>query len=181
MGLPRLPDETEAAHAARNEDERLHNALVAFTQAIGEALAVCSYGLTIGQDYVPFEPDDEDECDEDEEDAASCTQAWVRVVSVVPTGGVSLIDGSDCASVLRIDLEAGVYRCIVVEEGGEAPKAADVLGAAIQSMSDMTAIYRAAMGEEAPEVWDTITAGSWTPSGPSGGQYGGIWTFSVEL
>lgn len=179
--IPRLPDETPEHHAARVEDERLHNSLVAFTQAIGEALGVCSYGLTIGQDYVPFEPDDDDGCDEDEEDAVSCTQAWVRVESVVPTGGVSLIDGSDCDSVLRINLEVGILRCIVVEEGGEAPKAADVLGAAITSMSDMTAIYRAAVGPEAPEVWDSITAGQWTPSGPLGGQYGGIWQFTVEL
>jgi hypothetical protein len=178
----RLPDETEAQHTARMEDERLHNALVAFTQAIGEALAVCSYGLTIGQDYVPFEPDDEDDCDEDEEeDAVTCTQAWVRVDGASPTGGMSLIDGSECGTILRLELEVGILRCIYVEEGGEAPKAADVLAASIQSMSDMTAIYRTAMGPEAPEVWDSITAGQWTPSGPLGGQYGGIWTFTVEI
>lgn len=181
MSLPRLPDETEWAHTARVEDERLHNALVAFTQAIGEALAVCSYGLTIGQDYVPFEADDEDECDEDDEDSVTCTQAWVRVSGAVPTGGVSLLDGSECASVLRISLEVGILRCIVIEDRGEAPKAADVLAAAITSMSDMTAIYRAATGPEAPEVWDSITAGQWTPSGPLGGQFGGTWTFAVEI
>jgi hypothetical protein len=84
----------------------------------------------------------------------------------------------DCALTLRLDLEVGVLRCIEIEEDGEAPTASDVLAAAVQAMTDMNAILCAAM---ACEVWDAINVGQWTPSGPLGGQYGGTWTFTVEI
>lgn len=185
--IPRNPGESEWAHTARVADENLHNALVAFTQSIGEALGVCSYGLTIGQDYVPFDADDEDQCnpEEDEdaeaEDSVACTQAWVRVESIVSTSLSEALDGNVCAATLRMSLEVGILRCLLIEDDGEAPKAADVLGAALQSMTDMRRILDAATGPEAPQVWETIVAGQWTPMGPLGGQYGGIWTFTVDL
>lgn len=163
------------ALAAEKEDERLENSLVAFTIAIGAALKVCSYGLTIGEAYVPFDPDDDDECEDEE---ATCEQAWVRVAQVTPTGGSSLLDGSECSAVLRYDLEVGILRCVEVPEGGEAPKAEDVLAAAMQSMRDMNAIYRTAL---ATDVWETLVTGTWVPVGPTGGQYGGTWSFSVEI
>jgi hypothetical protein len=156
-------------------DERLQDALIGFTGCIGEALAdICSYGLTIGETYVPFDPDPEDDCEDDE---AACSQAWVRVTGAQPTA-VTDSFGGDCGGVLRIDLEVGVLRCLEIEEGGEAPKAADVLVAAMQAMTDMQAIQCAALS---CEVWDAIEVGAWSPSGPLGGQYGGMWTFTVEL
>lgn len=157
------------------EDERLQNALLAFTHAVcGTLEHVCSYGLTIGESYVPFDPDDEDDCEDEE---VHCTQAWVRVAGVTASGGIDSFGGA-CAVVLRMDLEVGILRCIEVEEGGEAPKAGDVLVAAMQSMRDMNSIYREAIGLE---VWDAIYPGQWVPNGPAGGQYGGIWMFTVEL
>lgn len=157
-------------------EERLHDALIEFTGCIGNALeGVCSYGLTIGEVYVPFDPDEEDECEEDE---AICSQAWVRVDGVTPAPMEPSFDGTDCAVVLRIGLEVGVLRCVEIPDKGEAPTASDVLIAAMQSMSDMLAIQCAAFS---CEVWSSIELGEWTPSGPLGGQYGGIWTFTVEL
>lgn len=154
--------------------DRLHDALLGFTGCIGEALSdICSYGLTIGEAYVPFDPDPEDECEPDE---AVCSQVWVRVAGVQPKATESF--GGDCGAVLSIDLEVGVLRCLEVPEGGEAPAASDVLIAAMQAMTDMQSIYCAAM---ACEVWDAIDVGSWIPSGPLGGQYGGTWAFTVEL
>lgn len=149
--------------------------LVEFTGKIGEALEdLCSYGLTIGAQYVPFDPDPEDNCDADE---AACSQAWVRVESVVPT---STVDGwdDDCSTVLEITLEVGILRCFGIEEDGEAPTASDVLWAAAQSMTDMKVIYDAAMSSGA---WSKINSGAWSPEGPLGGQYGGTWTFVVEV
>jgi hypothetical protein len=109
------PEEQEPSDA-------LQMALIGFTGCVGEAVSdICSYGLTIGETYVPFDPDPED---------------------------------------------------------GEAPTASDVLVAATQAMADMQAIMCAALG---CEVWDAIEVGEWSPSGPLGGQYGGIWTFTVEL
>lgn len=152
----------------------LNESLIAFTGCIGESLSdICSYGLTIGETYVPFDPDPEDECAEDE---AICSQAWVRVSGAVSPYQTDSF-GEDCAISLRMTLEVGVLRCLDIPEGGEAPTATEVLAAAMQSMTDMNAIYCAAMG---CDVWESISAGSWSPTGPMGGQYGGVWTFDVE-
>jgi hypothetical protein len=158
-----------------NPAEALQDALVEFTGCISLAVPdICSYGLTIGESYVPFDPDPDDECNEDD---VACSQLWVRVTSVNPDASQGF-DGGDCAVVMSVGLEVGVLRCIEVPEGGEAPTATDVLAAALQSMEDMQRIHCAAMG---CEVWSSISSGEWIPSGPLGGQYGGIWTFSVEV
>lgn len=167
------PEDTETPKTA---EERLHDALIGFTGCIGEALEdVCSYGLTIGEGYVPFDPDPEDECEEDE---AACSQAWVRVMGVTPFGGVDSFGGDSCSVALRLELEVGVLRCIEIAEDGEAPSASDVLVAAMQSMTDMLALQCAALE---CDVWESVDLGTWSPSGPLGGQYGGTWTFTVEL
>lgn len=151
--------------------DRLMDALVDFTACVGESLEqMCSYGLTIGEDYVPFDPDPDEDCD------VSCSQAWVRVTGVTPIAEEGW--SGDCATVLSIGLEVGVLRCLEIPDDGEAPTASDVLMAASQAMTDMNSIFCAAM---ACEVWESINVGTWTPSGPLGGQYGGIWTFTVEL
>lgn len=153
----------------------LQDALIDFTGCIGEALVdICSYGLTIGETYVPFDPDPEDDCPDN---VAACSQAWVRVMGVQPTAAPQSF-GNDCSVDLKLTLEVGVLRCIDIPEDGEAPTASDVLVAALQSMDDMKVIYCAAMS---CEVWDSIESGSWTPNGPLGGQYGGVWTFDVEV
>lgn len=171
--------------------DRLHAALVDFTGCIGSALEeVCSYGLTIGDTYVPFDLDEDEECEDFEEggDDVSCTQAWVRVMSVTPKpGGPVYFDGSGWSQSLVLTLEAGVLRCIETPEEGEAFSTTDVLTGALQSMTDMHDILCAAMScgmtEDDPDegVWDAIEVGVWTPMGPLGGQYGGAWTFTVEF
>jgi hypothetical protein len=160
-----------------NPNAYLEDALLEFTGCVGKAIPdICSYSLTVGEAYVPFEPDEEDECEEDDE---WCSQVWVRVQSIRPREATGEgFDNSGFGLVLVADLEVGVLRCFEVMEEGEAPSATQVMVAAMQSMSDMSAIHRAAM---CCEVWDGITTGQWTPSGPLGGQYGGIWTFTVEL
>lgn len=152
----------------------LEAALVNFTGCVGTALDdICSYGLTVGDAYVPFDPDEEDECGEGE---AECSQVWVRVMGSGITNLLPSWSG-DCGGTMQLQLEVGVIRCIEIEEGGEAPTATTVLGAALQAMEDMNALYCAAMN---CEVWESIEAGEWQPIGPFGGQYGGIWTFVVE-
>lgn len=154
----------------------LLDGLVEFTSCIGAALEdICSFGLTIGESYVPFDPDpDDEECDTDE---AVCSQAWVRVASVNPAYAVDGF-GGDCGAVLTLNIEVGVIRCVEIPEDGEAPTATDVLVAALQSMDDMRRIHCAAMECGS---FDTISAGAWTPFGPRGGQYGGSWQFTVEV
>ncbi len=160
-----------------DDEDRLHMALVAFTGAIGEAVPdICSYGLTIGEAYVPFDPDPDDDCEEED---VACSQVWVRVAG----GSLNKVTDSfggqgGCGGVFGLEIEVGVMRCLEVPDGGEAPTASQMLEAALQMMTDMRNIQCAAMSEE---VWDSITAGAWTPRGPLGGQYGGTWTFTVEV
>lgn len=153
--------------------DAINTALVAFTGCIGDAIPdICSYGLTIGDTYVPFDPD-EGECEDDD---VACSQIWVRVESVTPVGSDSW--EGDCATVMRIELEVGVLRCLEIPDKGEAPTTSQVLFAAVQAMSDMNAIYCAAMD---CEVWNSVESGTWFPMGPMGGQYGGSWSFTVEI
>ena len=155
----------------------LNGALVNFTGCIGEAFPdICSYGLTYGAAYVPFAPDPDDElCDEDE---MMCSQLWVRVMSVAPSpGSVEAWQGT-CAIELTVEIEVGISRCVGIPEGGEAPTATDALEAALQATSDMNLILCTAMD---CEQWSSISVGSWTPDGPMGGMYGGVWTFTVTL
>lgn len=167
--------------------DQINAALIGFTGCIGSALDdICSYSLTFGEVYVPFKPDDDDDCGDDEEDW--CAQAWVRVTDITPTpspkgwdntpgGGDGSCEGA-CGMMWKIGLEVGVLRCYEIPEDGEAPSATQAMATAMQAMIDSTAIFGAAMN---CEVWDSIDVGSWQPEGPLGGQYGGYWTFTVEL
>lgn len=154
----------------------LNEALVSFAGCIGEAFTdVCSYSLIIGQSYVPFAPDPEDEDACEDED---CSQVWVRVTSVNPTP--SAVEGWDesCALTLDINLEVGIIRCMEVMEDGEAPTASSMLAYAVQAMEDMKTIMCASLG---CEVWAALDIGQWSPLGPMGGEYGGMWTMTAQL
>lgn len=156
--------------------DALNDALAEFTSCICLALPdICSCSLTIGQSYVPFRPDEDDECEDEEE---ACSQAWVRLVSSQPAESSVSGWGGDCSLVMTLTLEVGVLRCFPVEEDGEAPTGTDVMAAAFQSNDDMQTILCAALG---CEVWDSLSVGQWSPIGPLGGQYGGTWTFTVEV
>lgn len=166
------------------KDERLHTALIEFMASIGSALDICSYGLIIGDSYVPFDPDeeDEDEC-VNEDYGFSCEQAWVRVAGVNPIGGVDSFDGI-CGQEMQLQLEVGVLRCLPIPDEGAAPKTTDMLKATLQAMDDMNAMYRGAMAvgiDGDDDLFDTLEAGDWSPVGPLGGQYGGIWAFTATL
>lgn len=158
--------------------QKLNEALVDFTACIGAALPdVCSYGLIIGEGYVPFDPDPEDNCPDLSKDEILCTQAWVRVESITPQATPNTYEENDGdGTTLAIELEVGILRCFETPEDGQAPTATNILAASMQAIEDMNALYCAAMD---CEVWAKIESGSWLPSGPLGGQYGGIWTFTV--
>lgn len=163
--------------ATPEPEDRLLVALAGFVGCIAEELTdICSVGLTIGDSYVPFDPDPEDDCEDDE---AVCSQAWVRVDNVSLKDIPDNFDGDRPAMCsFRLTLEVGVLRCVTIPEHGEAPTATDVMAAAFTSMNDMQAVQKAALS---CEVWDEIEVGQWQPLGPLGGQYGGTWQFTVEL
>lgn len=161
--------------------DRLNAMLVSFTGCIGEALDdLCTYGLTIGEAYVPFDPD-EDEADDEACDDGGCNQMWVRVMSINPKS-VDSFTGDGCSVTLAIDVEVGILRCFPIMEDGEAPTATQVLEAHMQSMTDMQAIMCAALSCDAiEEDANAINIGTWSPMGPMGGEYGGFWTFTIEV
>jgi hypothetical protein len=165
------------AHEEQDLAEKLNDALLAFTSCVGNSVEdVCSFGLTIGESYVPFNPDPDDGCENDD-DEFLCSQLWVRVAGSNPTASsVESFAGQDCTLTMQMTLEVGIYRCIEIAGDGEAPTAEEVLVAGAQAMEDMKRIMCAALS---CEVWDSIDVGAWSPTGPLGGQYGGIWTFTV--
>lgn len=177
---------TPTPNVAPELAEQINAALVGFTGCVGSALdGICSYSLTFGEVYVPFQPDEDDQCDED--DDSDCNQVWVRVTDVsvgYDEKGFDANPAADgscegaCGGTFRFGLEVGVLRCYPPPAEGEAPTATDVLSYAMQSMIDMSALYQAAMQ---CEVWESISVGQWQPEGPFGGQYGGFWNFTVEL
>lgn len=177
--MSQMSDEelAECASKALVKDSRLHEGLIEFMASVGSALDICSYGLIIGDSYVPFDPD-EDEC-MDEADDPTCDQAWVRVAQVTPIGGTDTFGGM-CGQEMQLALEVGVLRCFETREKGAAPTATAMLTATLQSMDDMNAMYRGAMGVD-DDLFDSIEAGDWAPVGPLGGQYGGVWSFTVTL
>lgn len=157
----------------------LNDALIQFTGCIGSAFDdICTYGLTVGDTYVPFDPD-EDEAESEDCDEYGCSQVWVRVENVNAITPDSWDNG--CSMTFRIELEVGIVRCFDIPEDGEAPTATQVLAAATQAMSDMNTILCAAMGcDTVEDQFDSIVAGTWLPIGPIGGQYGGSWAFTIE-
>lgn len=158
-------------------DIPLNAALIAFTGCISEAFDdLCSCVLTYGDSYLPVLPDEDDEgCDEEE---VLCSQAWVRVSDIAPSPNGIDAWGGDCSIELSVNLEVGVLRCVTIPEGGEAPTVSDALEAAVQANKDMQTILCAALN---CDVWGSINVGQWQPSGPLGGQYGGVWSFTVTV
>lgn len=171
--------------------------LLNISESVGQSLPdLCSYGLTVGESYVPFDPDEEDEdCGHDE---GGCSQAWVRVMGIndrplSADGGDGWGDGDldgwgdddddkddeDCKCGFVVDFEVGAIRCFPAADGGAAPTATEVLLAASQTMDDMSMIRCAVMNTK----WDgaSLEVGQWVPMGPAGMMYGGVWTFTVTI
>lgn len=151
----------------------LEDAIATFVGCMGEAFPdICSHGLVAGEAYVPFNPDDDEDCGEDD---VVCSQVWVRVTGINAVSEENM-SGSDCAIDYEIGLEVGVYRCYDVPGDGEAPSATESMACALQALADMKTMQEAAYG---CEVWSGINFGQWSPLGPMGGQFGGMWTMTA--
>lgn len=161
--------------------DRLNNALSEFASCLATAVPdICSWGLTIGEAYVPFDPDPDDDCVDGE---VECSQLWVRVTDIVPKDLGDSFDDSTCDLILSIGLEVGVLRCFEAKDEGAAPTATEVLVANMVAMKDMLAIQCAALSckdSQDRDLFASIEVGTWVPLGPLGLQYGGVWTFRVE-
>lgn len=132
----------------------------------------CFSGVTVGDSFISMSGIG------DCEDA--CGEMWVRVATMYPSTstGVAEVGQVNCHTSLGLDIEIGAIRCFEMHEGGEAPTAAELLAANMQSMDDAAAIYRAIV---CCNHFPDVVVGQWTPIGPEGGMVGGIWTLAVGL
>ena len=135
---------------------------------------VCSFGWTVGEAYVPFDPDPDEQCADDD---VMCSRVWLRVGGIATDSAGSGF-GQTVQGDFSLNLEVGINRCFDIPEGGQAPTASEVLEAAAKSMDDMDRILCAVVNCQA---FNDVVPLSWTPDGPLGGIYGGIWNFQVDI
>lgn len=152
--------------------EGLAACLCAELQAMA-APFVCFCGVIIGEDT--YDLSGIGDCEDN-----ACGQAWIRVTQAYMASdlGEQDVDGNNCSLELNVDLDIGILRCLEVPEKGEANTPEELLAAFRQQNEDMLAIRRAVLCCDAIDTRDVIL-GLWTPQGPQGGIYGGIWTATL--
>jgi hypothetical protein len=130
----------------------------------------CFCGVIIGEDT--YDLSGIGDCADD-----ACGQAWVRVTDsyMASSLGEQDVEGGNCGLELNVEVEIGAIRCLETPERGEANTPEELLAAFRQANADMLAIRRAVFCCDAIDPKDVIL-GTWTPQGPLGGLYGGIWT-----
>lgn len=158
--------------------DQINEAMAALAGCVFDGLdPVCAATIILGdtddgQD--DFQPDDEDaDCDDD------CSRAWVRVNGAYPANGIGVANdepNQSCETLIGMDLEIGIIRCVEIEKNGEAPTATNLLAASIQNIRDMVAIRKAVL---CCTHFEDYQLGDWTPTGPDGGRVGGYWTLAV--
>lgn len=167
--------ETGGSDVEPENTSRVLNALIEFTGCVGGAFDdVCSYSLIPGEGYLPFMPDEDEDCEDED-----CSQVWVRVIGMGPTPqNTEGWDGQQCGFTMDVGLEVGIMRCMEIVPDGEAPTASQMLGYAMQAMEDSNALMCAALG---CDVGISLEIGQWAPMGPMGGEFGGTWTMTLQV
>lgn len=112
-----------------------------------------------------------------------CGMAWVRSMAIYPAVTLGALNdtGNNCTSMLGIDIQIGILRCVSVgSEDGEMPGAAELLSDARQQHADALSIWKSVSCCSELTSKD-YTLGPWVPMGPLGGYSGGAFTVSVML
>lgn len=102
---------------------------------------------------------------------------WVGVNRVFPALGFGVepeAGTQGCGTGLNAELVLGALRCYSVTRDNPSPDQS--LEYTRQMLADMNALRRAALCCAAIEDKEL---GEWTPIGPEGGVYGGVWTLTV--
>ncbi len=183
------PDEfefTEDDEIPASSADPLISSLSQFLLCVANAVPdICSFAIIPGTEYAPFTVDEDHEGCGDRKTGEVCDQMWVRVVGsrveLATNERREQFDGdSDRALIagLWYDIEVGVKRCYQMEDNGANPSETAVTTDAIQMLTDMREILDAAL---CCEVWDALNVGMWSPAPVLGGEYGGMWSFSVRL
>ncbi len=112
-----------------------------------------------------------------------CGMAWVRLTSAYPaTGtGVPSEEPGNCTASTGLEIEVGILRCFLgMGEDGGPPAPAEMLAAAEQQHADILTMMRAIYCCAAIPTKDAVV-GTYAPTGPLGGLYGGVLPVSLVL
>ena len=108
-------------------------------------------------------------------------QVWTRLVTVTPAPQTpnGRPGGDPCAVPFFIaTVELGVIRCAAKQDAKGKPPPAEKVGIdGLQGVADMAAL----LGVLRCPPYEIRDVGTWTPMGPNGGCFGGVWTFSLRL
>lgn len=134
---------------------------------------LCFCGLVPGQ---VFAHDYAWECD------SKCGAAWVRLVTAYPAEGVGVPAENrlGCGTLLGMDIEVGVIRCITQEPDGNPPTVEELETAAANQFADMIASRKAIKCCEGLQQYDHSLS-VYQPLGPQGMVTGGAWVVSVAM
>lgn len=110
-------------------------------------------------------------------------QAWVRLVQVFQEQ--TQINPRVCQSVLKADVQLGVYRCIegVLDTSVDPPglpTCEQLENDALLILADRAAMWRAVQCCTGVKALDPVI-GNWVPIGPSGGCAGGVLTVTLSF
>ena len=115
------------------------------------------------------------------DDEGNCGMAWVRLIAAYPSSviGQPSEQPGNCSSLIGMDVEIGILRCVSMpEDDGTPPPAVDLQADAALQIADAMALRKAATCC-APEK--DFVLGAYVPIGPAGGLAGGMWTMSLQV
>lgn len=112
-----------------------------------------------------------------------CGMAWVRLMGLFASTGVTEINAlpGNCSGELSAVVEIGILRCIDNgDDQGNPPPPEELLAATDLQVRDALAMQRALVccSDIDPKSW---VLGSYSPTGPLGGIYGGTWQATVVV
>jgi hypothetical protein len=110
----------------------------------------------------------------------ACGMAWVRLVTAYPSTVIGEATGTpgNCGSMIGMDVEVGIMRCIPgMDDAGNPPSSDDLLAASLWQWEDMTTMRRAILCCTGSK---DFLLGAYVPIGPQGGLVGGAWTVSMH-
>jgi hypothetical protein len=109
-----------------------------------------------------------------------CGMAWVRLVSTYPASGVNVPneEARNCGAGIGYGVEAGILRCAHIGTEERPPTASEQMADAQLQIADMLVIRRAVACCPGSRDW---ILGTYTPAGPQGGLFGGVWTMEMWM
>lgn len=111
----------------------------------------------------------------------ACGMAWVRFTNAYPSTvlGAQHTEAGNCATMLGLDVELGVLRCISPgDDSGNPPTPAQWLAATQLATSDMMAMRSALV---CCGFGNDLIVGMYTPIGPQGGLVGGAFQAALQV